>query len=282
MTAPRPAALGLLFLALLLTVHGCASAGRSVGRGAVDGVRERRETLALVPGPFVDSFVYRTARSFRDSLRPELQSMVTGTTDSALGLLDLRMARLRGGFSSYFAGELRDSMQALITGNMGVLRESLRESIELWVGEAGGTLDRSLGPAAGRAADTAVAHATATLDAALNGPLRGTLLRIVGELGDSLRQTAGNIARDPSLGDSFKRLLRQAGAKILVPLGLVVVGCIGFAYWTFRKRQRMLEVITSAIRSRGTEDLKETIKERAEKNGVEKDLNRFLVKRNIL
>lgn len=282
MTATRRGALGILLLA---GASGCISlsgAGRSLGRGAVEGMRERRDTLALVPGPFVDSLVFRAARSFRDSLAPELRSTVTGTADSALGIVDLRTTRLRSGFSSYFAGELRDSLQKLLASNVSLLRDSLRQSIRVWVEEAGGTADRSLAPLAARVADSAVGHATATLDVALNGPLRGTLLRLAGELGDSLRETARKVGSDTTLSGNFQRLVKKAGAKILVPLAAIVLGCIGFAYWTFRKRQRMLEVLASAIRTRGSEDLKDTIKERAEKNGVEKDLNRFLVKRNLL
>ena len=54
-----------------------------LGTGLVKGVKSDRDTLAVATQPAVDSFTFRLTRDIRDSLRPELLSLLAAAGDTA-------------------------------------------------------------------------------------------------------------------------------------------------------------------------------------------------------
>ncbi len=132
--------------------------------------------------------------------------------------------------------------------------------------------------AAGTLADSLVTRALLSLDEGLRGPLRQTVIGFVQEVADTVRTSAARFTDDPGI----KRLFTGIGLIIVIPLAILLIAGIYLAYRWSRNRKRTLEVITAAIRDRGSEELKETIKQRAEARDVESFLRGYLEKRNMV
>lgn len=280
MTGARPLAAGALLAAVLQSGCSLAGAGRSAGRGVVEGVHQRRDTIAVITGQALDTVTSRITRSVRDSLRPEIRNLVAQATDTATLVLKGRVGELQDGLAGFLAGTLRDTIGGLVEGTTLVAQGSIQRAIRIWLAEVAAGLRRDIPSAVALATDSAVGHGLGTVDAALQGHLRATVLSLVAAASDTVRLRAQQ-ASDSITPGVFQRI-KNLGAQVLIPTAVFVLAVGGVVYWQFRKRQRILEVIATEIRNQGDPSLKQAIKERAERNDVEKDLDKFLRKRNLV
>ncbi|MFL5402004.1 MAG: hypothetical protein ACJ8BF_04225 [Gemmatimonadales bacterium] len=278
----REAWLSLAAGLIAVNASGCSltGAGRSAGRGMIEGVHQRRDTVAQITGQVLDTVTGRITRSVRDSLRPEIRNLVAQATDTATLVLNGWATQLQSRLAAYVAGTLRDSLGSMVASTSVVAGNSIQRALRLWMGEITSGLRRDLPPSLGMATDSAVGHGLASVDAALQGRLRATVLNLVAAAADTVRLRAQQ-ASDSITPGVFQRI-RNLGAQVLIPMGLAILVAGGVVYWQFRKRQKILEVIATEIRNQGDETLKQSIKERAEQNKVEGDLNQFLRKRNLV
>jgi hypothetical protein len=281
--AARRASAAACVAAAALLAAGCSlnNMGRSAGQGLVQGLADKRDTLAIVGGPTVDSLTFRLTRALRDSLRPQILALLSEAGDTAerradsLGLVLGR--RLEGAVS----GRLRDSVEALLGRATTGVRDSVRGALRLWLNDLLTRARTEGGAAVGALADSALQRGTLALAAGLRrgGPLRDSLLGMLRDLSDSASAGAEPIAT--TFSDKAKDLLKTVGGKVLA--GAIVLTLIGAGvlWWLFRKRQKMLAVMTTAIEHLGTEQLKQNIQQQATAGNVEQDLHRYLKRRGM-
>lgn len=268
-------------MVLLAAACSLNNMGRSAGQGLVQGLADKRDTLAIVGGPAVDSLTFRLTRALRDSLRPQILALLSAAGDTAARRADslgqVLGLRLEGAVS----GRLRDSIDALLGRATAGVRDSVRSALRLWLNDLLSRARTEGGAAVGALADSALQRGTLALAVALRrgGPLRDSLLGVLRDLSDSANKGVTPIAA--TFTDRAKELLRTLGGKVLA--GAIVLTFIGggVLWWLFRKRQKMLAVMTTAIEHLGTEQLKQNIQQHAVAGNVEQDLHRYLKRRGM-
>ncbi len=276
-TRKRWTLLGLL----PVVIAGCSlsGAGKSLGTGLVKGVKSDRDTLAVATQPAVDSFTFRLTRDIRDSLRPELLSLLSAAGDTATLKADSLGKVIGDRLQAAVAKALRDSLSLLVSSTNAELRDAVRSSLRVWLDELLTRARTEGSTAIGAIADSAISHGAIALSIALRGPLRDSLLSLIREAGDTAGGSVGTVSK--SFTDRLKDLLKTVGGKVLLGLiALLVVGG-GVLWWLFAKRQKMLAVMTTAIEHLGTEQLKQNIQQQATASNVEGSLHRYLKRRGM-
>ena len=269
--------IGLLPVAL--AACSLSGAGHSLGTGLVKGVKSDRDTLAVATQPAVDSFTFRLTRDIRDSLRPELLSLLAAAGDTAKLKADSIGQVIGDRLQAAVAKALRDSLSLLVTSTNADLRDAVRSSLRVWLDELL-TRARNEGSAAvGAIADSAVSHGAVSLSIALRGPLRDSLLALIHEASDTVGRTTSTVSK--TFTDRAKDLLKTVGGKVL--LGSIILLALGggVLWWLFAKRQKMLAVMTTAIEHLGSEQLKQNIQQQATASNVEGSLHRYLKRRGM-
>jgi len=269
--------MGLLPLAL--GACSLSGAGHSLGTGLVKGVKSDRDTLAVATQPAVDSFTFRLTRDIRDSLRPELLSLLAAAGDTGKLKADSIGKVIGDRLQAAVAKALRDSLSLLVTSTNAELRDAVRSSLRVWLDELL-TRARNEGSAAvGAIADSAVSHGAISLSIALRGPLRDSLLALIHEASDTVGRTTSTVSK--TFTDRAKDLLKTVGGKVL--LGAIILLALGggVLWWLFAKRQKMLAVMTTAIEHLGSEQLKQNIQQQATASNVEGSLHRYLKRRGM-
>ena len=270
-----------LFGLLAVAIAGCSlsGAGKSLGTGVVKGVKSDRDTLAVATQPAVDSFTFRLTRDIRDSLRPELLSLLSAAGDTAKLKADSLGEVIGDRLQAAVAKALRDSLSLLVSSTNAELRDAVRGSLRVWLDELLTRARTEGSTAIGAIADSAISHGAIALSIALRGPLRDSLLSLIREAGDTVGKTTGTVSK--TFTDRLKDLLKTVGGKVLLGLiALLVVGG-GVLWWLFAKRQKMLAVMTTAIEHLGTEQLKQNIQQQATASNVEGSLHRYLKRRGM-
>jgi len=273
----------LLLLGSVLLGSACSfsNIGRSAGRGLVQGVADRRDTLAVATGPTVDSLTFRLTRALRDSLRPEILALLAAVGDTARVKADSLGGVLGQRLEGALSKGLRDSLNLLLGRATAGVRDSVRGALRVWLNDLLTRVRREGGAAVGAMADSAVQRGSLSLAAALRhgGPLRDSLLTLIRELSDTANEGVAPITK--GFADRAKELLGTIGGKVLAgAIGLTLIGA-GVLWWLFRKRQRMLAVMTTAIEHLGTPALKQNIQQQATAGNVEQDLHRYLRRRGM-
>jgi len=269
-------------IGLLPVAHAACSlsgAGHSLGTGLVKGVKSDRDTLAVATQPAVDSFTFRLTRDIRDSLRPELLSLLAAAGDTAKLKADSIGQVIGDRLQAAVAKALRDSLSLLVTSTNADLRDAVRSSLRVWLDELL-TRARNEGSAAvGAIADSAVSRGAISLSIALRGPLRDSLLSLIHEAADTAGKGASTVSK--TFTDRLKDLLKTVGGKVL--LGAIILLALGggVLWWLFSKRQKMLAVMTTAIEHLGSEQLKQNIQQQATASNVEGSLHRYLKRRGM-
>jgi hypothetical protein len=273
---------GALAVGLLLAgACSFSNIGRSTGQGLVQGVADKRDTLAVATGPVLDSLTSRLTRALRDSLRPEVLALLAAAGDTAQRKADSIGAVLGLRLQGSLSGGLRDSLNLLLGRATSGIRDSVRVALRLWLDELLTRARRDGAAAVGAIADSAVGRGTVSLATALRhgGPLRDSLLTLLREITDTANIQVQPITK--SFTDRAKDLLSTVGGKVLVAaIGLTLLGA-GILWWLFRKRQKMLAVMTTAIEHLGTPELKQNIQQQATAGNVEQDLHRYLRRRGM-
>lgn len=265
--------------ALALGACSLHNVGRSAGTGLVQGVMARRDTLAVATGPAVDSLTFRLTRDLRDSLRPELLSLLAAAGDTALRKVDAIGATLDARLGQTLSAELRDSLRLLLGTASASVRDSVRAALRLWLTEVLTRARSDGGAALAAVADSAVRSGAAALAVALKGPLREDLLALIRAAADTASAGVKPIA--DGFTDRAKRLLSTLGGKVLIGAIIALLLGLGVLWWLFRKRQRMLGVLTGAIERLGTPELKQTIQQQAAASDVQQNLHRYLKRRGM-
>jgi len=269
--------MGLLPLAL--GACSLSGAGHSLGTGLVKGVKSDRDTLAVATQPAVDSFTFRLTRDIRDSLRPELLSLLAAAGDTGKLKADSIGKVIGDRLQAAVAKALRDSLSLLVGNTNAELRDAVRSSLRVWLDELL-TRARNEGSAAvGAIADSAVSRGAISLSIALRGPLRDSLLSLIHEAADTAGKGASTVSK--TFTDRLKDLLKTVGGKVL--LGAIILLALGggVLWWLFSKRQKMLAVMTTAIEHLGSEQLKQNIQQQATASNVEGSLHRYLKRRGM-
>ncbi|HEU5155084.1 MAG TPA: hypothetical protein VFU03_10170 [Gemmatimonadales bacterium] len=281
-TRPAPGGRWRTLVGLLpFAVAACSlsGAGHSLGTGLVKGVKSDRDTLAVATQPAVDSFTFRLTRDIRDSLRPELLSLIAAAGDTAKLKADSIGQVIGDRLQAAVAKALRDSLSLLVSNTNADLRDAVRSSLRVWLDELM-TRARNEGSAAvGAIADSAIGRGAIALSIALRGPLRDSLLALIHEAADTAGKGAATVSK--SFTDRAKDLLKTVGGKVL--LGGIILLALGggVLWWLFAKRQKMLAVMTTAIEHLGSEQLKQNIQQQATASNVEGSLHRYLKRRGM-
>ncbi len=250
--------------------------GKDLGGGAVDAVRDRSPELLV---PLRDSIVAIAGRTYEDSLRPRLESTVDGVLDT----IESRAARLEDTLAVYVEGRLNEALRTLLDSNMSALRDSGRSSVAIWSAELSRSVRRDLLPVVGDAADAAAGRALDRLNASLSGPLRETILQLVAEAAGSLKEKAGEAVEEQrGFLESLFEKIGLVGGLLVGGLLLLLVGALVVVFINARNSRRALQAVTAVVRDRGSGDLRDAIRDEASGRGVERWLNKYLSKQNLL
>ncbi|MDX1393468.1 MAG: hypothetical protein R3195_03720 [Gemmatimonadota bacterium] len=283
--SPR-AALGILFA--LVVSAGCGGMGRSLSRGASEGVYERRDTLAAAVAPVVESGAGGLGRTFRDSIRPELVDAVDelsrgvrdSLTDAIMDSVSARLDRLDDSVAAFISGPANEALQELVTANLAATRASIDESLEIWVATLAASTEARLADALATATSNALGAAADSL-AARMGSGRGLRESIV-SLGDSV-VTQAIAAIDRETGS---RGLPWWVWAIIVAIALVVVAVVGRFILELRRRNRRTEdslrIVGRAIKAERANAVADRVSEIAQEQGVGGWLHDFLADQHLL
>jgi hypothetical protein len=229
--------------------------------------------------PLRDSIFAIAGRTYDDSLRPRLET----TLASVLDTIENRTARLEDTLAVFVEGRLNEALRTLLDSNMNALRDSGRSSVTIWSTELSRSVRRDLLPLVGEAADMAAGRALDRLNASLSGPLRETLLQLVVDAADSLKEKAGEAVEEQrGFLESLFDKIGLVGGLLIGGLLLLVVGALVVVLINARNSRRALQAVTSVVRDRGSGDLRDAIKDEASDRGVERWLNKYLSKQNLL
>lgn len=275
---------------VLITVALIHLSCKSLGRKAVEGISERRDTLAAAVRPAARAAVEEMGGAFRDSVRPKLEDAVAGIgqtarpiadslLDSLLDSLETRVERLQDSLEVFVAGEASDAVKELLRKNMHALSVLGDSAIAQWTATLAARLDSPLAAAAGRATSSMTGQALDTVGARLDSTRN--LSAAVESLGARVvRQAIGVIAEETRRKPPW---WVWAG---VIAFGLVVVSLVGRFVLALvrenRRRETSLRVVARAIQERGEHDVVERVKGLASEQGVEGWLHDFLRERRLL
>ena len=259
-------------LLLLLGGGGCAfdSTGRSLGRGAASGGLEYLET----PGTrervrrVSDSLLFELASSFREQIRPTLDSTIEATLNRGTRALGTAQESLAAGIEGRISGSLQD----LARSNMELIGSVGRSQLGLTVAQFSTDMERDLTPALRRSVTLAT---------------RDMML----ELSENMRTQLG-AAAEAAVSGAVRAGIRAGseGAKkspvwrtgVILACGFIAALVFLGVAWLVRERRRSLaalDIMAGEINRSGDTAIKSEIKSKASALGVEGWLHSYLARR---
>lgn len=272
---PRAGRVGHALAALVaVALAGCFDRwGASLGNSVVNAVKKRSGEVVQ---PITDSVGAQLPRVYRDSLKPRVDSLVTGLFDT----VQVRQGRMQDSLATYLEGRLNRSVNRLLTDNIGLVRDSVDRALAVWLNTAGNRLRAEVVPLAGELSSSAVSHAVASLDSGIKGPLRSTLIALVREMADTIRAEARKSSQEV-----VEPWYKRVGTLAKIIAGAIVLAVLAggiFVWAALRRSRKALEAVTTAIHDRGDDDLRAAVKAAATQRQVEDYLHDFLEKRDLL
>lgn len=262
------------------------SVGRSIGRGAAEGLEERSDTLAAVSREIVEA----AGKAFADSVAPRLERAAGNIADTiklvldsaatrALAGVETRVRRLGDSLTAFLATDARDSLGVLLSHNVRLLRDSINVAVDEWITTLATSVESHLAAAVGHVADSAASRALVQLAASFD--TSGTVGPALEDLGDRVVSRAiAAIARETEGG------FGAVFWVLVIVVGLIVVSLVGRFIIELKRgvkdREDSLRIVSYAVQESRDAGLTHRVKELATQQGVEPWLNRFLNEKRLL
>jgi len=236
------------------------SAGRSLGRGAVEAIAARDTVVVDLERRLADSAAVFLDRAFRRAVlepaRAQWDSMAAGVGDAGDSAAVRVARRVRT--------DLNRSVQQLLHENLDVLDARGPRLARSTVLALTAELNRALPGALAAAGDTLGQRLVAGLALGIRDVLDPTLHRVMQEVTDSLRsrlrQVDTTVASSRTVGGLRYGLI--GGSLVLI----VAAGVVAFGHW--RRQGRALDALVEAVNARSDPTLHETIQSCAHRAGV--------------
>ena len=263
---------------LLLSFCSLLGCARDLGRGAAQGAvgefelfLDKPETQARI-NRLIDSTMVAVSASYESRLEPKVHATWASALDDGRGFLADGKGTLRDAeadLSNQLDHSLSASLERLLRHNLSVAGEEGRNQVALLSSQIEKTfqerLSQSLSRAMGATVDTMVTHLAIGMRTQISP---AAALAAKNAVNESVKEASNQAQKTP---------LWKWGVVLAIGIIAGLAGVILYRVIRDRNQSRLvLDLITREIDRTGNEELKSTIKKRAETKRVEPWLSGFL------